>query len=546
MKRARPILLGTLVVALVLLPGRVCFPRTTTHHAEITLEPVGTYATGQFDESAAETVSYDPGTQRLFVSNAAGCRIDVLDISDPADPKPAAGVHPIDLSAYGAEPTHVEVHGGLVAVSMKADPVTDPGQLVLLDADGVVIDSFVVGSLPDSLRFTPDGKKVVVANEGEPNDEYTVDPEGSLSIIDIEAGAVCTADFRSFNPLKDHLLKRWVRIYGPGATVAQDLEPEDLTISEDSKTAWVTLQENNALAIVDLERAEVLDVVSFGFKFHYLPGNGLDASNKDDAINIFEWPVMGMYQPDGIASFRVGGVTHIITANEGDARDYDGYSEEARVKDLAPREDEDPVGYLGNALRPFLPTIWPTIQENENLGRLKITTAPPAGKRTMPCGTEVYQLLFSYGARSFSIWTASGSQVFDSGDDFEQIIARMVPDYFNTTDGKTKFDSRSDDKGPEPEDVVVGEVGGRTYAFITLERMGGVMIYDVSDPRRPVFNDYVNNRDFEADPESPEAGDLGPEGMVFISTADSPIGEPLLVVANEVSGTTTIFKIVPF
>ena len=39
------------------------------------------------------------------------------------------------------------------------------------------------------------------------------------------------------------------------------------------------------------------------------------------------------------------------------------------------------------------------------------------------------------------------------------------------------------------------------------------------------------------------AGDLGPEGLVFIPAAQSPNGRPLLVVGNEVSGTTAVLQL---
>jgi hypothetical protein len=136
--------------------------------------------------------------------------------------------------------------------------------------------------------------------------------------------------------------------------------------------------------------------------------------------------------------------------------------------------------------------------------------------------------------------------VFDSGDEFEQIVADAFPDYFNADNeenGPDTFDSRSDNKGPEPESVVAANIFGRTFAFIGLERMGGVMVYDVTDPKSPEFEQYINNRDFEADVESPDAGDLGPEGMTFIKKLDSPTSRPLLVVSNEISGTTTIYEI---
>ncbi len=496
--------------------------------ADVSLNPISTYATGIFDEGAAETVAYDNASRRLFVTNAEENSLDVLDISDPANP---VLLKKVDLVPYGDGVNSVAVKKGLVAVACQADPKQDPGTVVFLDADGGFISSVTAGALPDMLIFTPNGEKVLVANEGEPDDDYVVDPEGSVSIIDLAGGAeqltqadVKTVSFTSFNPLKNRLRRAQVRIYGPNATVARDLEPEYIALSEDGKTAFVTLQENNAIAIIDVERAKVTQIKSLGYKWHVLPGNGLDASDKDDGIHIENWPVAGMLQPDAIASYTVRGKNYYVIANEGDSRDYDGFSEEIDIADL------ELSGWLTNR--------FPNIQNDEYLGRLGTTTEPPFGTYD-----GVSYALVSYGARSFSILDERGRRVFDSGDDFERITAEAIPEFFNATNDKNKFDNRSDNKGPEPEGVVVGKVEGRFYAFVGLERVGGVMVYDVSNPRRPEFVEYYNNRDFTRDVESPEAGDLGPEGLAFIAAGDSPSGVPLLVVANEVSGTTTIYEV---
>jgi hypothetical protein len=253
-----------------------------------------------------------------------------------------------------------------------------------------------------------------------------------------------------------------------------------------------------------------------------LSGTELDASNEDDGINIRNWPALGMYQPDAIAAYEANGETYLVTANEGDARDYDGFSEEVRVDDLLLDWSVFP-----NAAE---------LQMEENLGRLNTTTVNGDTD-----GDGLVEEIYSYGARSFSIWDSSGNLVFDSGDQFEQITAEMVPEIFNSNGTVESFDSRSDDKGPEPEAVVTGEVDGRTYAFIALERIGGIMVYDVSDPTAPQFIEYANSTDFTAPAE--EAGAVGPEGLKFVSADDSPTGNPLLLVSAEVSGDTTIFEI---
>ncbi len=497
--------------------------------AGISLNPIGTYATGMFDEGASEIVAHDKGTQRLFVTTAGLNRLDVLDVSDPGNP---VLVNQIDLFSYGAGVNSVAVYGGVVAAACEADPKQDPGTVAFFDADGNFIAAVEVGALPDMLTFTPDGTKVLVANEGEPNDDYTVDPEGSVSIIDLSGGIenvtqanVKTASFTPFNPLKEKLQQAQIRIFGPNASVAQDVEPEYITVDSQGKRAYVTLQENNAMAIIDIESATVRKIKSFGYKSHAMPGNGFDGSDKDGEINIANWPVMGMYMPDAIASYTVKDRTFLITANEGDSRDYDGFSEEIDTGDIE--------------LSDWYHKKFPTIQDNENLGHLGTTTAAPYG-----LVDGVYHQLFSFGARSFSIWDEDGRQIFDSGDDFEQITAEMNQDYFNASNDNNKFDNRSDNKGPEPEGVVIGMVEDRFYAFIGLERVGGVMVYDVTNPHNAVFVDYANNRDFTQDVETAAAGDLAPEGLAFIPAEDSPNGKPLLAVANEVSGSTTLFEII--
>ncbi len=255
---------------------------------------------------------------------------------------------------------------------------------------------------------------------------------------------------------------------------------------------------------------------------------GLDASDRDSAINIRAWPVFGMYQPDTIAAYSAKGRTYLVTANEGDARaDWPGLNEEVRV---------------GNGAVVLDPTAFPnasTLKNNANLGRLNITNQLGDAD-----GDGDYDALYTLGGRSFSIWSTDGRQVFDSDADLERITAAANPANFNASNDNNNFDDRSDNKGPEPEGLAVGNVGGRDYAFIGLERTGGIAAYDITTPTAPVFVDYVNNRDFSvSDITSPAIGDLGPEGVLFIPAYESPNFRPLLVVTNEVSGTVTTYQI---
>jgi hypothetical protein len=493
----------------------------------ITVTPVGQLDTG----AAAEIVAYDAAGRRLFVINGASGSLDMVDIAEPKAPKKTGS---IDLTPYGSGANSVAVRDGLVAVAMQADPAQAPGSVVFFDNAGRLLGRVRAGALPDMLTFTPDGSKLLVANEGEPLDYckpgLEFDPEGSISIIDLSGGVanltqaqVATAGFTAFNSG----VPAGVRVFGPAATVAQDLEPEYIAVSDDSATAWVTLQENNALAVVDLASATVTALLPLGTKDHSLPENALDASDRDGASRIVPWPVHGMFQPDAIAAYTWRGETFLVTANEGDARDYECFSEEKRVKDLKLAA----TAFPGAA----------ALQADEQLGRLKTTSVN--GDLD---GDGRWEEIYSYGARSFSIWTGGGQRVWDSGHDLELVTAAQVPALFNSNGpGSDSLDERSDDKGPEPEGVVLGSLGGRTYAFIGLERTGGIAVYDVTDPHSPFFIQYATNLTPDGKPAAGTKLDAAPEGLIFIPREDSPTGRALLVAAHEVSGTVTIFSIEP-
>lgn len=495
--------------------------------AALRLDVLGRYSTGVFGASAAEISAYDPATKRLFMINAQSAKVDVISIANPVVPTRIAQ---IDATPYGAGINSVAVHNGIVAVAVESANKQANGHVVFFSTAGVFISQVEVGALPDMVTFTPDGTKVLVANEGEPNGDYTDDPEGSVSIIDLTSGAanvtqsdVATAGFTAFN---NTALDASVRIFGPNATVAQDLEPEYIAVSADSRTAWVTLQENNAIAVIDIPTATVTAIKGLGFKDHNITGNGLDASDRDNAINIRTWPVKGMYQPDAIAAYTVNGNTYLVAANEGDARDYDGFAEEERVGKLK----LDPAVFPASA----------NYTASANLGRLTVT-------KTLGDANHdgLYEELYAFGARSFSIRAADASLIWDSGDELERITAQQYPNDFNANnDENQSFENRSDNKGPEPEGVAIGRIDNKVYAFIGLERIGGVMVYDITNPQAPVFVVYVNPRNFSAT--NPElAGDLGPEGLLFIPRSESPNKRDLLVVSNEISGTVAIYQIMP-
>ncbi len=490
---------------------------------------IGSYATGLIapgsEDTAGETSAFERG--RLYVTNSTGNSLDVVDASDPAAP---SLLRRVDLSPYGAGPNSVDVHGGLVAVAMEADPTTDPGTVVLLRRDGSLVTTVGVGALPDMLTFSPDGRHLLVANEGEPSGygaPDSVDPEGSVSIIDVtrvsatRAPSVRTVRFTDFDEggPRHGELPEGVRLNGPGASVSQDLEPEYVAVSEDGRTAHVTLQEANAVAVIDVRRAAVRAIVALGTKDHSIAGNGLDPSDRDGGIAIGTWPVRGLYMPDAIAAFRVKGRDYLITANEGDARDWPGFVDEARVKDLT----LDPAAFPGAA----------ALQADAALGRLTVSATDGVG------ADGEHEALYAYGARSATIWSADGARVWDSGDALEQRVAAERPGAFNADNAGNARDNRSDNKGPEPEGVATGRIGSRTYAFVGMERVGGFMVFDVSDPRAPALQQWANNRDYAADPVGP---DSGPEVLRFVDAAGSPTRRPLVIVSNETTGTVTFYE----
>lgn len=547
---------GLAGIAAISLVSTAALAAPPTSDGGVTLEALGTFDGGGL--AHAEILAYDASSERIFISNDEEVAVDIVSIADPTSP---TLVTSFDVSAYGDGVNGVAVHRGIAAAAVERDPVFDAatgvatptnGRVVLFNRNGVYMNTLEVGVLPDMVAFSPDGSKIIVAGEAEPicaedvgggqdsDVALAVDPPGTVAIIDMSGGAyeatVELLDFSGFDTAT--LQAAGVRIFWPGSTAAEDLEPEYVTVAPNSRTAYVTLQEANAVAVVDLTTPAITAVVPLGLKSW--ADQQVDPSDRDAGHSLGSWNASGMYMPDAIASFSVGGATYLATANEGDSRDYDCYSEEERLADL---------DYTGTSLGADLVA---QAQDDALLGRVKTTTAMPT--------TDPITGLIAYGGRSFSIWNSSGVLVWDSGSEFVEIVARDFPDYVNTNaddeaataramvesmaDGA---DARSDDKGTEPEAVAVGRIGDRQYAFIGLERQGGIMVYDVTDPSAPAFEDYVNLALSElasgGDFTGPGTTDVSPEGVVFVSASSSPNGEPLVIVANELSGTTTVYAV---
>ena len=529
----------------------------------------------QSPEGAAEIVAFHIASQTIFAINSSGSeavvdliKIDAVDASSLL--KNNEGVvtntnltssNQIKLNEHtsgDANSIAISPDQTLLAVAMAAPSKAEKGSIAiysLASNEPSFMKNVPVGYLPDMVTFTPDGTKILVANEGEPVSDYSFDGEGSISIIAVSNGEVANTSaevsLASYNDKQVELEADGVVFANPkgqtikdkliNTTVAEDLEPEYITVSADSKMAYISLQENNAIAFLDLT-TNTLELKGLGFKDW--SNLDFDASDKDGGVNFKNYnDLFGMYQPDTIASYTWQGASFIVSANEGDGREYffdaeneseclanggldydtdDGclaYSDESRVKDLNLAAN---FSHLNN--------------DNDDIGRLKVTTEYGDTDQD-----GLYEKLYTYGARSFSIWDQNGLLVFDSGDQVDRITASIHGASFNNDEDTNEGDTRSDAKGAEPEALAIGKIGEQSYAFLGLERMGGIMVFNITNPYNVEFVDYFINRGLEEGSEI--SGDLAPEGMSFIEAEHSPTNKPLLVVGNEISGSVSVWQI---
>ncbi len=453
---------------------------------------------------AAEITAYDAITRQLFaVNNGSVNKIDIIDVSNPAT---AARVNSISLSAYGGYVNSVDIYNGRLAAAIESVDKQGNGKVVIFNTSTLTeVKVIQVGALPDMVTYTKDGQYILTANEGEPNDAYTVDPDGSISIIKVSDYSVRTINFSAFEAQLSTLATKGFRIYGIGKNFTKDIEPEYITISDDSKTAWVTLQENNAIAELDIVAGTIKKIMPLGFKNYGTAGNEIDPSDRDSKIEFSALynKVFGMYLPDAISQYTYNGVPYLFTANEGDSREYAGFNEMRRV---------------GSSSHILDPTAFPnaaTLKTDAQLGRLNVTTT--LGDTD---GDGDFDAIYSLGSRSFSVWNAvTGEQVYDSKNELDRkALALQVYD-----------DGRSDDKAVEPEAIAIGRVGSKQIAIVGLERADAFAIYDITNPTSPQFIKMYKTGD-------------APEGVLFIPASKSPIQQSLIVVSSENDGVIKIYK----
>jgi len=551
------------LVALVL-------PITMSHQASANttsgpgLQFLGRWISGS-GVAGAEISAYDPASQRLFVTNGATNQIDIVDISDPYAP---SKVKSIDLASKGVIGVQsVAAKDGLVAIATSVVSTQSNGKIFFADTNGKLVsgaeNGIEVGALPDHVTFSPDGRYVVSANEGEPKSycltdgklPTTTDPYGSVSMIDVSGAvpsAATTLNFEAYNDRAGALTFQGGRVFGPNATTAQDLEPEYITFSPDSKYAYVTLQENNAIATIDVASKAILEISGLGFKKHSEAGKGLDAIS-DATPKVETQNVLGMYLPDAIATLKgADGTNYVVTANEGDSRSYPcvlGGTDTTKI------EDEDAkISSIFDSTDTAITAV------SKAVGSLVVTPFAPATARATPITKDSkVKTAYSFGSRSFSVWRPANvegvdtmEQMWDSGDFLETLVAKENPagynsDWNTTNGGPNALESRSAKKGPEVEGIAVGSAYGSQWIVVGMERDGGIALFNGDDALKPVFVDYINTSVREgnliAGKTTAAAGDVSPEGIMFVSPDESPTGSALVVVSYELSGTVGIYEI---
>lgn len=510
------------------------------------------YYTGVFDDGAAEISAYHPDSKRLYIVNASIDGVEVFNISNLDSIVP---IDTIDVSLLGLKAVNsVDIHGDFLALGIENSPKQDLGKIGIYNAaTGAFIDTLQAGALPDMVKFSHNGQFLMAANEGEPSSDYRNDPEGSVTHVKIVGTntanwEVTQIDFQGLNSQASQLEASGVRLPHPlNATVAQDLEPEYVAYDDTDSIAFVAVQENNAVIKIDVQTGAIIEVLGLGKKDHSIAGNGLDAVD-DDSIAIQTENVFSLYMPDAISSYTVDGKSYFVTANEGDGREYiEEFDEDNETDCLANNSTEYPdvewddddgcfyEAYIDEGKLSKLDLDY-TVIDSASIAHLpaKLLILNTEGDTD---GDDLVEEITMMGGRSFSIFDEDGVLVYDSGDDFEQKIAEVSPEFFNTTNDENVLEDRSRKKGPEPEGVELIQVNNQVFALIGIERQGGVFLYEITDPAAPRFIQYYVDRDFAAVTEEElTMTHLGPEGILYIKAEDAPEGKALVVVSNEVSG----------
>jgi hypothetical protein len=438
---------------------------------------------------------------------------------------------------------------GVASVIPTGKTSTDLGRIAIFNSStGSILKTLDVGYHPDSVTITPDGSKLIITNEGEfvsTAAEATFARPGSISVVDLSgvtsvdnvsnltSSNVATYDFSAANlatgvsltGIRDNTFA--ANNSGTTALMA-NIEPEYTTAS--NTKAFLTLQENNAIATFDFATGKFEKISSLGSITQTIDASDRDGASNGKSVNIND-VVKGLPMPDTITQFSRGGSTFLVTVNEGDARPDDVDIARANTAGLVDTTDggSGDLYYAGDV-------------GNTGIGRLNILK--DMGNLDGDAGIEDPTMM---GTRSFSIWNASTQErVFDSASMIEQYVAANDPTTFNMNDGlTTKYDERSDDKGPEPEALAFGTIGGRDYVFVGAERQNGIFQFDITDFGNVSITSYFNTASSTADS---GGAFISPESIAFLNAANNPTGQNLLVVGYEGTGNNgsiAVFSVVP-
>lgn len=503
--------------------------------ALLTLEQVARYdsKSTSSDGGVTEIVDYNTVTGWAYAVNGQSGNLtaialkdienkDKIDLLDGNDIDISSLVQSVDFTYGDMTSVAVSHDGTSLAVAIQGKETNANGRVALFECnqDGTITlkQLFEVGIQPDMVVFTNDDGQILTANEGEPRDGYigAVDPKGSVSVINTKTNVVKTIDFTAFDSQRDTLVEKGI-VLKKGALPSTDLEPEYIAVSDFK--AYITLQEANAIAKLDLNSLEIEDIYSAGFEDY--SKIAIDIDKKDEKYNAQTYDSLkGIRMPDAISVYTVDGIDYLVTANEGDSRDWNGYSNEIEVN--FGKGKTSPTGKITAA--------------NSGLTG-KVVFFDSSDYDGLNNGND-----YLFGGRSSTIFKVddqSLQEVYTTGNDFEVKTAVYLPNNFNCSNDTVAIDDRSGKKGPEAEGVTVGQIEDKIFAFIGLERIGGVMVYDITDPEKTEFVNYINSRDFSTD----IGGDDSPEGIHFVSSADSITGKAQLIVAYEVSGTVGVYDL---
>ncbi|WP_316571375.1 choice-of-anchor I family protein [Neobacillus sp. YIM B06451] len=507
------------------------------------VKKIAGYSMGMTNEDGgvAEIVKYNADNKKFYAINGHGQTIDIVSLKKLK--KSSGEVQQLqkeksiniadavntDQFTYGdVTSIDIDTKRNVVVAAVQEADYTKNGKIIVMNYDGKILKTYDAGVQPDMVKLTDNGKYILSADEGEPRAGLEQeDPEGSVTIVEVNTGKVTKVKFNDQAVIDDDV---HIRNSGTKADSVKDFEPEYIAVSKDGKKAYVTLQENNAIATIDIKAGKVLSVKSLGYKDHSIPGNELDAA-RNGKIELERLPILGAYMPDSVAYVKIGGVDYLVTANEGDATEWpeddSTFINVADFKDVKDTIELDPSIFKGMSAAEAQ-AAFDKMKNSAGYQKLEVLTDR---------GNDA---IYTLGGRSFSIWKADTMElVYDSGSDFETITSQRFPDVFNWSNDDDEFEKRSTKKGPEPEDVKIGKIGKDVYAFVGLERIGGVMAYNISNPEKAQFANYFNSRDFS----KAIAGDVSPEGLEFIDANSSPTKKPLVLVGNEVSGTVTVNEI---